>query len=58
MLRFFFRAVVDARRDPFCGVSWPHAVVWVLWNWRWLREMYAVADSGDAAALNAFTFRR
>lgn len=36
----FFRAVADARRDPFLPCSWPVAFVWVIFHWRFVRSLY------------------
>lgn len=37
-LAFFRNAVFDALHDPFFPCrNRAHAVLWVLWNWSWLR---------------------
>jgi hypothetical protein len=40
MIRFFFRAVRDARSDPFFPASRLVAPFWVVWNWWFLRRLY------------------
>lgn len=50
-LVFFAHAVSDAHRDPFFPASWPVAVWFVLWNWRWLRALYAAAPGSETEQL-------